>query len=212
MEWFTLVDGYCERTGPGYWAEPVNALTNVAFLAAAAVMWRCTVGLPLGRVLSAILFAIGVGSWLFHTHATAWAAVADTTPIAFFVLVYVYAANRTFWDWPRWLSALGAACAVPWTMTLAPAFAAIPFLAISAFYWPVPALILLYAVLLGRRAPATARGMAAGAALLVVSLTLRSLDGALCAELPLGTHFAWHLLNAAMLGWMIEVWRRHAVA
>jgi len=27
--------------------------------------------------------------------------------------------------------------------------------------------------------------------------------------LPMGTHFLWHLLNAAMLGWMIEVYARH---
>jgi hypothetical protein len=29
---------------------------------------------------------------------------------------------------------------------------------------------------------------------------------------PLGTHFGWHLLNAVMLGWMIEVYRRHMLA
>jgi hypothetical protein len=35
--WQTLltpVDLYCERTGPGLWAEPANALTNLAFIAA----------------------------------------------------------------------------------------------------------------------------------------------------------------------------------
>ncbi|TPK89584.1 hypothetical protein FJ567_30205 [Mesorhizobium sp. B2-4-16] len=30
----TPVDLYCERTGPGLWAEPANALTNPAFIAA----------------------------------------------------------------------------------------------------------------------------------------------------------------------------------
>jgi hypothetical protein len=28
----------------------------------------------------------------------------------------------------------------------------------------------------------------------------------------LGTHFLWHILNALMLGWMIEVYRRHRLA
>ena len=35
--WQTLltpVDLYCERTGAGLWAEPANALTNLAFIAA----------------------------------------------------------------------------------------------------------------------------------------------------------------------------------
>lgn len=38
-DWLAPVDGYCERTGPEPWSEPVNAVTNLAFLAAAAVMF-----------------------------------------------------------------------------------------------------------------------------------------------------------------------------
>ena len=63
-----------------------------------------------------------------------------------------------------------------------------------------------------RKSSQTASGMALGAAILVVSLTFRTLDGPLCAAVPLGTHFLWHILNAVMLGWMIEVWRRHMLA
>ena len=211
MEWTAYIDGYCERTDPGYWAEPVNAVTNAAFLIAAVVMWARTPGLPLGRTLSAILFAIGIGSWLFHTHATVWASTADVVPIGIFILVYVYAANRTFWCWPVWLSGLGAAGFIAWAMVLTPVFDALPFFTISSFYWPVPVLIILYAVLLRRRAPGTARGLAIGAAILGISLTFRSLDGPLCGAVPLGTHFMWHVLNAAMLGWMVEVCRRHAL-
>jgi hypothetical protein len=76
----------------------------------------------------------------------------------------------------------------------------------------VPVLILGYAWLLRHRARATARGLAVGAGVLCLSLLARSVDMALCAGWPVGTHFLWHLLNAAMLGWMIEVWRRHVVA
>ncbi|MBM9595314.1 hypothetical protein [Roseitranquillus sediminis] len=48
---------------------------------------------------------------------------------------------------------------------------------------------------------ATAAGLAAGAILLALSLLLRSADLRLCQQLPLGTHFAWHLINALMLGY-----------
>jgi hypothetical protein len=95
-------------------------------------------------------------------------------------------------------------------VALTPLFSALPFLSVSAFYWPVPVLILGYAAVLWRQAPGTARGLATGAAILVASLTFRSLDMAVCAALPVGTHFLWHVLNGVMLGWMIEVWRRHA--
>ena len=39
-----------------------------------------------------------------------------------------------------------------------------------------------------------------------------SIDEALCGAFPLGTHFLWHILNGIMLGWMIEVYRRHMAA
>ena len=53
--------------------------------------------------------------------------------------------------------------------------------------------------------------MLIGAALLTVSISLRSGDEMICEAVPLGSHFLWHCLNGRMLGWMIEVYRRHMV-
>lgn len=206
------MDGYCERLGPGIWAEPVNAVTNVAFLLAAAVMARRAGGDGLARALAGVLGAIGLGSLLFHTLATPWAAAADVLPILAYVLLYVYAAHRRFWGQGRGPSLLFAAASVPWIAALTPVLAQVPGFGASAVYWPIPLLILVHAALLRRRAPATARGLAAGAGVLVLSLVARSLDGPLCAAVPVGTHFLWHLLNALMLGWMIEVLLRHGRA
>lgn len=210
---FDPIDAYCERLSAAYWAEPVNAVTNLAFLLAAWVMWRRTEGLPPGRAMSAVLAAIGVGSWLFHTHANGLTAALDVAPILGFILVYVFAATRDFLGAStRW--AAGAVLAfLPYAAVTVPVFSTVmPFLGASAGYAPIPLLILGYAAILWRRAPQTASGMALGAAILVVSLTFRTLDGPLCAAVPLGTHFLWHILNAVMLGWMIEVWRRHMLA
>ena len=208
MDWTREIDAYCERTDPSYWSEPVNAVTNLAFLVSAVIMWRRCAGMTGGRVLSVILFAIGIGSWLFHTHATPWAAMADTTPILLFTLVYIFLANRDFWGWPVWGAALGAPAYIPYTAVLTPVFEALPFFTISSFYWPLPVLIFGYAALLRRRAPELAWNLAIGAGILCVSLTARSVDEPLCSAIPLGTHFLWHMLNAVMLGWMIETWRR----
>ncbi|SNS24493.1 ceramidase domain-containing protein [Tropicimonas sediminicola] len=205
------VDGYCERTDFTYWSEPVNAVTNAAFLLAAWIMWRRLRGeeAPLARALVLVLAAIGIGSYLFHTHATVWGAIADTTPIGIFILLYIYAANRVFWGLPVAWSLLGMAAFVPFAALTVPLFQSLPFFEVSAAYWPVPLLIAAYAVALRSRAPATARGLAIGSGVLAVSLAFRSVDEAICAGFPLGTHFLWHLLNAMMLGWMIEVLRRH---
>jgi hypothetical protein len=214
MDWTRAIDGYCERTDPSYWSEPINAITNAAFLIAAFVMWRRVrgQGMPLAMAMVVVLAAIGIGSYLFHTHAQAWAAMADVLPIGIFILLYVFAANLHFWHWPRWIAAVGMLAFLPYAALLTPVFEALPFFTVSAFYWPVPVLILAYAILLRRRAPETARGLAIGAAILVASLTFRSVDEALCDTIAIGTHFMWHILNGVMLGWMIEVYRRHRLA
>jgi len=207
-------DGYCERVDFTYWSEPVNALTNAAFLIAAFVMWRRIAAQGAGdaggvtRALCVVLAAIGVGSYLFHTHATVWAVISDVIPIALFIVLYVYGANRYFWGGSAWVSALGASAFIPYAAIVGSAFGQLPFFEISAAYWPVPLLIVIYAGALWNRRPQTARGMLAGAAILVLSLTFRSVDELVCEAVPLGTHFVWHILNGIMLGWMIEVMRR----
>ena len=35
MEWFEAVGGYCERVDAAFWSQPINAMTNAAFLIAA---------------------------------------------------------------------------------------------------------------------------------------------------------------------------------
>lgn len=209
MEWLAAVDGYCERLGPGYWAEPVNAVTNAAFVLVAAAMWLRTRGLA--RVMCGVLAVIGVGSYLFHTHANRLTGVLDVAPILGFILLYVFAASRDMLGLKGWQAGLCVLAFFPYAAATVPLWGMVPGLGSSAGYAPVPVLILFYAWLMRAR-PDTARGLAVGAGMLVVSLALRTLDAPICGVVPVGTHFLWHLLNAAMLGWMIEVYRRHRLA
>lgn len=214
MDWTAQVDSYCERVDPSYWSEPVNAVTNAAFLIAAFIMWRRVRGqdLPLAMGLVVILAAIGVGSYLFHTHATQWAAMADVLPILLYILLYIFIANRAYWQLRLW-PALGlTALFIPYAAATAPVFAWLGVGGGSAGYAPVPLLILIYALLLRNRLPELSKGLAIGAGILILSLVFRTIDMPACHDFPLGTHFMWHILNGVMLGWMIEVYRRHAMA
>ncbi len=208
MDWFRAIDGYCERTDPGFWSEPLNALSNLAFIVAAAISWRLAAreGDTGGKVMAAILAAIGVGSFLFHTEAQVWAVIADVVPIQIFILVYLALATVRFFGVPWWGGVAAAAAFVPASAVLARGIGAVfgPLNG-SVGYLPVPILIAAYAVLLRRRAPAAARGLAIGAGLLAVSLVFRTVDQAVCGAFPIGTHFLWHLLNGVLLGWMIRV-------
>ncbi|MEL6841383.1 MAG: ceramidase domain-containing protein [Pseudomonadota bacterium] len=209
MDWFAQIDGYCERTDFTYWSEPLNAITNAAFIIAAIIMWRRSAGLPAARLLCAILFCIGVGSYLFHTHATVWAALTDVAPIGIFILTYLFLANRDIVGMPLW-AALGITVLfAPYAYVIVALLNNVPFFAISNFYWTVPILLVIYAAYL--RGP-VGTGFIIGAAILSLSITLRSVDEILCPQFPIGTHIFWHMLNGIMLGWMIEVYRRHMLA
>ncbi len=212
MDWTEQVDGYCERVDLSFWSEPVNAVTNLAFLLAAVIMWRRTAGVVPARVLCVILFAIGIGSALFHTTATLWASLADTAPIGIFILVYLFLVNRDVLRLPLWGAVLGTLMFIPYAALILPVLDQIPFIQISNFYWTVPILLAVYGFGLRRTQPETARGFFVGAALLTVSICLRSLDEILCPGWPIGTHFAWHLLNAVMLAHMIHVYTAHVLA
>jgi len=207
------VDGYCERLDPSFWAEPVNALTNLAFLAAAALMWGRASGLPLARMLVAVLAAIGLGSFLFHSFATVWAGVADVLPIGVFVALYIFAACRDFiglrdgWAFVGALALFGLVVGIAAVLS-----AAAPALGANASYIAVDLMILGVGIALLARDRRLGLGLIGGAALLAVSITARMLDMVLCDIWPVGTHFLWHMINAAMLAWMIEVYRRHMLA
>lgn len=215
MDWFEQVNNYCERLDGGYWSEPLNALTNLAFILAAIYCWHRTRDRPDRgvRALVVVLVAIGIGSYLFHTHAQRWSLLADVIPIQLFILLYVHLATVCFFAVPWWAGLAAAALFIPYAAVAARAVGAVfGSMNGSVGYVPVPILIAGYAALLWTRAPATARGMLGGAGILVISLIFRSVDQAVCGEFPLGTHFVWHLLNGAMLGWMILVLHRHRPA
>lgn len=216
MNWQETVIAYCERTDAGYWSEPVNAITNASFLIAAAIMAARLRGAPrmaLGWLMVIWLTAIGIGSFLWHTHATRWAGLADVLPILFFILTYIFAATRDFLRLHWGFAAMAVVGFLPYAAAVSWGIAQVfRGAGANASYASVALLIVLYGIALRRTAPDTARGLFVGAGILVVSLGFRMLDDAVCAALPLGTHFMWHLLNGIMLGWMIEVYRRHRIS
>jgi uncharacterized membrane protein (GlpM family) len=136
MGWFEPVSAYCERTGPEYWAEPVNALSNAAFLLAAAVMAARLRGarLPLGWAMVAVLALIGLGSFLFHTHANRLTGLMDVLPILAFILLYIFAATRDYLGARPLLALLAVAGFFPFAAALVPVFAMLPGLGSSAGY------------------------------------------------------------------------------
>lgn len=211
MTWTDAIDSYCERTDASYWSEPLNAVSNLSFMVAAVVTWRMAraAGDKPAQLLALCAGGIGVGSYLFHTHATRWAMQADVWPIRIFVLLFIGLAVVRFFNAPRWVglaAAAGFVVATAATIKVAGA-AGITFNG-SVGYAPLPVAMALMAALVARSDRRTAFGMLMVAATFVASLALRTVDRELCASLPLGTHFGWHLLNGVVSGTMIAVFIR----
>jgi len=205
------IDLYCERLHGGLWAEPVNAVSNLAFFAAAIGaywLWKRE-----GRddrfilLLIGLAVLVGIGSTLFHTFATRWGLLADSIPIGLFVVAFLIYTLRRF---------LGLSIVITfiWIALFLAISAALPrllpsgFLNNSGFYFPVlGALFILGAVLWARGGNRRWVGGSylCAAALFALSLSFRIVDQAACAQFPLGTHFVWHCLNGTLIYVMLWI-------
>lgn len=194
------IDIYCERTGPAFWAEPVNALTNLAFFVAAWALWRLARregALDAGAgLLILLLVAIGAGSFAFHTLATRPAMLADVIPILLFQLAWLWLYGRRVVGWDRLVTAMMLAGYLALSMLMA---GLPPVLNGSLGYLPALVILLAIGAWHARAERPGRHDLLAAGGVLAVSLTLRTVDQAVCPAFPLGTHFLWHLLNGLVL-------------
>jgi hypothetical protein len=209
------IDIYCERTSSAWDAEPLNAISNIAFLIAAWAAWRLQKRRPnealRGSVaaLCIIIGVVGIGSAIFHTVATRWAEWADVIPILAFMIAYSWLILTVFFRWSLWLKVLTTGLFFAATFYLeSDAFE--PILWGGAMY--LPTLVFLLAAGLGIwwfDAEAGASFFAA-AGLFVLSFAARTLDMPLCGDLSIGTHYFWHIFNAVVLYLLVRTLILHA--
>jgi hypothetical protein len=222
MDLNAKIFSYCERGGdPSFWAEPLNAISNGAFIIAGLVA-----AVQLARaqradralfewVLVVLVLAIGVGSFLFHTFATVWSIPFDTIPISLFMLAYLGYALCRFVGLP-WIVIVVALVLFYGSIELArditcgnellPMTQAAGKRCFNGTLGYAPAfvaLVLVGAVLALRRHPA-ARYILGAAAVFLASMTFRTIDYEICrwavrGARGVGTHFVWHVLNAIVL-------------
>lgn len=214
--WQTLltpVDLYCERTGPGLWAEPANALSNLAFIAAG--LWgvrqvrRYKTG-TFAEVLAWWVVAIGIGSTVFHTFASKGTIWADILPIAGFTLAYTLFNLRRFlgMSWSKAILVFVAFYVVAGLITFAvPDWLRMASNGTTSYLPPFLALA-FFGVWIAATGNRAGWYNLTGSAIFVVSVICRMVDPLVCASFPLGTHFLWHVFNALMLAALLAATAR----
>ncbi|NBO20881.1 MAG: hypothetical protein EBU97_02790 [Rhodobacteraceae bacterium] len=224
MDLWAAVDIYCERTSAAFWAEPLNALSNLSFVLAAAYgAWtarRRGVRDWELWLLIGMAAVIGLGSFLFHTLAVVWSGFADTIPIWSFVAVFVLVAIHRIGGVAPGKIAVGLVVAIA-AITVAvlasgegsagapapnigPNIGPDPFNGSLQYAPAVVALVAFSVIARLRRHPQAGRILAA-TGVFFVSLCFRTLDRDICAAFPLGTHFLWHILNGVMIAILLQM-------
>ena len=194
------IDNYCERLDASFWSEPINAVTNLAFIAAAVLVllaWRSSGRSAAVLFLGLLIGVIGIGSFLFHTFATGWAAAADSLPILVFILAYLFLAVRSYLALPLWASIGVVVGFIPVSIVLARFL--VPVAGSSAGYLPALFAILIVGFLMRERNARISSSLLVTGVVFLVSIGFRMADEPFCNAIPIGTHLLWHILNAVVL-------------
>nr|WP_321483739.1 ceramidase domain-containing protein [uncultured Cohaesibacter sp.] len=221
----TSVDIYCERTDASYWSEPINAITNLSFILAA--LWGYWIYHRLQKqngdakgdilILIALFLAglIGVGSFLFHTHAQVWSSYADVIPIWTFVAYYLFLAiyrivgtslARAFRIYGITLVCIICVLWAFSNLLLATNATEAGGDGLNGSTQYLPGIIALYgfALVLQLRKHAARGWILAAALVFTVSIFFRTIDMNVCSDFPPGTHFLWHTLNGLFIGLLLQ--------
>ena len=211
----TYLDAYCERAGdPSLWGEPLNAITNLCFIAAAILAANALHKVPnVFKVdlwlLVVFLLGIGIGSGAWHLMPTGHTVLMDVIPITLFINMYLVCALRRLlnFSYPKvafwWAVYFGAGLVAQ--VTLPPNL-------FNGTIMYIPTFLTLAVLTLAVRARDAALGTIFFKVLGVwaLSLLFRTIDPEICEVFPYGTHFLWHALNAWVLWRLLAVLIHHA--
>lgn len=213
MSTLTYLDAYCERAGdPALWAEPLNAITNLFFIWFAYKSVQLLRSMPehslrrMGDVwaLAAAMFAIGIGSGLWHTHATQSTMLADVIPIGIFINIYIFSLFIRLAGW-RWWQALGVWLVFQGATVASEMYLPREMLNGSIMYGP-PLLMLGFGTFwLWLKQRESWRELGFISLLFLASLTFRTIDLMVCTTFFMGTHFIWHMINAVVLYRLVKL-------
>lgn len=201
---------YCEPaflvTTTGWLFEPVNTLTNIAFVISGMAVWRYksrfrVVGIDFNFMIAFILLT-AFGSALWHGTRTYLGMWLDVFGILLFQITYLAAYAQRVWKISR-----------VWNVLLVGLFIVSSFIIERLWdasvlgdivkgtggYLPCLVFLAVMAWYVRNKDRLFMKRLWCGLAVFIVSLSFRTVDLLLCDATGVGSHFIWHVLNGYLL-------------
>ena len=199
--WFNSVDIYCERLDASFWAEPINAISNLSFIVAGLFLWRLRS--PRSALMTILMILISLGSFSFHTYANRLTGLLDVLAIALYLVAFSYLIPKQ-WSRNSLLIQVGSLLLLIVSIVLAHLLMnhlkpALPWLP-PGIYLGAWLALLIYALVTQHSNKPAARFLWLAVIVFPFSLLSRQLDMLLCDSIG-PTHWLWHLLNSLTLYW-----------
>ena len=197
--WFSFVDLYCERLDASFWAEPINAISNLSFIVAGFFLWRLRT--PHSSQMAFLVILIGLGSFSFHTFANRLTGLLDILAIALYLVAFAFLIPKQ-WSKNSLLIQLGSVLMLLVSIVLAQLLIsylkpALPWLP-SGMYLGAWLALIMFAFVTQYTNKAAARFLWLAVIVFPASLLSRQLDLPFCDSIG-GSHWLWNLLNGLTL-------------
>ncbi|QWD95371.1 ceramidase domain-containing protein [Polynucleobacter sp. MG-Unter2-18] len=197
--WFNSVDIYCERLDASFWAEPINAMSNLSFIVAGFFLWRLRSSRS--KLMAILIIFIGLGSFSFHTFANRLTGLIDVLAIALYLVTFAFLIPK---QWSRNSMLIQSGSVILLILSIVLAQLLITYLN-PALPWLPPGMylgawlaLIMYALATQYSNLSAARFLWMAVIVFPASLLSRQIDMSLCDSIG-GSHWLWHLLNGLTL-------------
>jgi hypothetical protein len=197
---------YCEQPIYQAFFEPINTITNLAFMIAGIVLFiqlkKRNILDVKGIYFSALLVIVGLGSFIWHLYRTDLTVMLDSIPIALFVLSYLffYILQMT----KNWFLRIGLFLSFfGYMILLTKALSGLDnqWLLTNGGMQYLVALSFFVVLQIFNRYwyPGLIKPSFIVVLLFALSIFFRQTDLLVCEYIGFGTHFMWHILNGVVL-------------
>ena len=189
---------YCENV-TGFWlAQPLNAITNLAYTVGGFYLYayvkKNNLNRTLGIVLSGLMIILGIGSTAWHSHKSVLTMLSDEIPIYLFIVLVIYYLVQSLVKKSKITTLAMASIAVLYYLIFTYLPGAENF--DGSFKYAFVLVLFLILNFLVVKKLGTEYNFFIPLGIFAAGIALRVADLPICQAFPVGTHFLWHILVA----------------